>query len=144
MISRTYRLTTVKQSQTSISDSRSSELLDLLLADRGHPDRSTSQQQTFYRTQAESALGPDENLYRIEWIPKHRSLSIQLLGRDVVASDDLDLAEKDWATYLEKYVLADQTPGLENLKIPKPFLARFANLFQFFTVINLLTFDAYL
>lgn len=86
--------------------------MDLLRQDRAHPDRSTPAQQTFYRGQAESALGSDENLYRIEWVPERSTLAIQLLGKDSIPDDDLSVYEREWATYLEQYVLGDPTPGV--------------------------------
>lgn len=95
--------------------------------DRAHPDRSTPAQQTFYRGQAESALGQDENLYRIEWEPERSTLSIQLLGKDSIADDDLAAYEREWSTYLEQYVLGDPTPGVvvsPNGISGRPFLSR--------------------
>lgn len=115
---------TVTQSLASISDPRTREIVDLLRQDRAHPDRSTPAQQTFYRTQAESALGNDENLYRIEWIPERKTLAIQLLGKDSIATDDLATYEREWAAYLEAYVLGDPTPGVIVSKNDRPFLQR--------------------
>jgi paired amphipathic helix protein Sin3a len=107
-----------------MADSKAQDLLDLLQQDRAHPDRSTSQQQIFYRSQAESALGSDENLYRFQWTPKTRQLAVQLLGRDSVATEDSAVAERDWAAYLESFVLSDTTIGVDASKL-KPYLARY-------------------
>lgn len=104
-------------------DSKAQDLLDLLQQDRAHPDRSTSQQQIFYRSQAESAIGNDENLYRFEWLPSKRQLAVQLLGKDSVSSEDGIVAEREWATYLENYVLSDTTAGVDASRL-KPFLSR--------------------
>lgn len=106
-----------------MSDGKTQDLVELAVQDRAHPDRSTSSQQTFYRAQAESALGDDENLYRVEWIPSRRSLAVQLLGKDTIAAEDLAVAEREWATYLEEFVLSDPTPGVA-IPSTKPFLAR--------------------
>lgn len=123
VVSPTDVLFSNSQSQIALSDSKSQDLFDLLQEDRAHPDRSTSQQQTFYRSQAESAIGNDENLYRIEWVPDRSSLAIQLLGKDSVSTDDLPTAEREWAAYIEKFVLSDPTPGTDPKTIP--FLWRF-------------------
>lgn len=106
-----------------MADSKSQELIELLLQDRAHPDRSTPSQQRAYRAQAEGAIGNDENLYRFEWIPERDSLSVQLVGKDSVAADDLEMAERDWATYLERFVLAEPTPGI-GVTPKTPFLQR--------------------
>lgn len=98
--------------------------MELLRQDRSHPDRSTPQQQTFYRSQAESALGNDENLYRIEWVPRERELSIQLLGKDTIPLDEIVVVEREWARYLANYVLADPTPGVELGPNGNPYLSR--------------------
>jgi len=57
----------VKQAQTILGDVKSQELLSLLQRDRAQ-DRSTTRQQIAYRMNAENVLGPDENLYRIEYV----------------------------------------------------------------------------
>lgn len=116
-----------KQSQSSLSDGRTLDLLDLLQQDRSHVDRSTPQQQTFYRTQAESAIGTDENMYRIAWTSKQQSLSLQLLGKDALSTDDVVMAEKEWATYVDNFVLSETTSNPEI----QPFLRRQV-LFFFF------------
>ncbi|GAA5866171.1 hypothetical protein JCM1840_005098 [Sporobolomyces johnsonii] len=113
----------VKQAQAAVSDSKTRDLLDLLRQDRAHPDRSTHQQQLHYRSQAESVLGSDENLYRIEWVPERRSLAFQLVGKDTVGPEDLPAIEREWAKYVDGYVKFDRTPGLPN-EPNMPYLAR--------------------
>lgn len=111
------------QSQAALADAKSQELLELLVQDRAHPDRSTPAQQKTYRTQAEGAVGNDENLYRFAWAPASAQLSIQLVGKDSVPADDLEQAEREWAAYLERFVLAETTPGIG--AVPRaPFLRR--------------------
>ncbi|ORY82379.1 hypothetical protein BCR35DRAFT_303785 [Leucosporidium creatinivorum] len=114
----------LKQCQSALSDSKTRDLVDLLRQDRSHPDRSTPQQQTFYRTQAETALGNDENLYRIEWVPNDKRMSVQLLGKDSIAQEELVVVEREWARYLANYVLAEPTPGVSEGPNGKPFLSR--------------------
>ncbi|KAI5475914.1 hypothetical protein MNV49_000687 [Pseudohyphozyma bogoriensis] len=100
------------------TEARSQELFDLLMQDRAHPDRSTPQQQTAYRIQAESAIGSDKNLYRFEWLPGRQLMSIQLLGKDAIAQDDVDAVEREWGTYLENYVLSEKTLGARRTSEP--------------------------
>jgi paired amphipathic helix protein Sin3a len=57
----------VKQAQTILGDVKSQELLSLLQRDRAQ-DRSTTRLQIAYRMNAENVLGPDENLFRIEYV----------------------------------------------------------------------------
>ncbi|KAL8276936.1 hypothetical protein RQP46_010664 [Phenoliferia psychrophenolica] len=102
----------IKHSQAALADSKSQELLELLVQDRAHPDRSTVSQQKSYRAQAEGAIGNDENLYRFEWVPERNSLAVQLVGKDSIPADDLETAEREWAAYLECFVLAETTPGI--------------------------------
>lgn len=106
-----------------MTENRSQDLLHLLVQDRAHPDRSTATQQISYRTQAESILGSDENLYRFSWEPKKALLSIQLVGKDSIALEDTLRIEKEWVDYLERYVLAEPTREVD-LKGLKPYLAR--------------------
>ncbi|GAA6060761.1 hypothetical protein JCM10212_006741 [Sporobolomyces blumeae] len=113
----------VRQAQSIVADSKSKELLDLLRQDRAHPERSTHSQQLAYRQHAESALGSDENLYRLEWVPETRTLSFQLVGKDTVGPEDVPALEKEWAKYVDAYVKHDRTPGLST-EPTMPFLPR--------------------
>ena len=55
------------QTQTVLGDMKSQELFALLQRDR-LTDKTTTRQQIAYRMQAESVLGPDENLYKLEFV----------------------------------------------------------------------------
>ncbi|KAK4047774.1 hypothetical protein OIO90_006073 [Microbotryomycetes sp. JL221] len=114
----------LKQCQVAISDAKTRDLMDLLRQDRSHPDRSSVQQQMFYRTQAESALGQDENLYRFEWVPESQLLSIQLLGKDVIPVEDLTTCEREWMQYVRKFVLDEPTPSVKPEPGAVPYLSR--------------------
>jgi paired amphipathic helix protein Sin3a len=57
----------VKQTQTILGDMKSQELFALLQRDRQR-ERTTTRQQIAYRYQAEGVLGPDENLYRLQFV----------------------------------------------------------------------------
>lgn len=55
------------QTQTVLGDIKSQELLALLRRDRSS-EKTTTRQQIAYRMQAESVLGTDENLYKVEFV----------------------------------------------------------------------------
>lgn len=57
----------IKQVQAIIADSRSQELLEILKRERSLASF-TSQDQINSRRSAEKILGPDENLFRIDWV----------------------------------------------------------------------------
>ncbi|GAA5953221.1 hypothetical protein JCM3765_007446 [Sporobolomyces pararoseus] len=113
----------IKQVQAALADSKTKELLSLLRQDRAHPERSTHSQQLAYRQHAESALGSDENLYRLEWVPSTRSLGFQLVGKDTVGPEDVPAMEEEWAKYVDAYIHQERTPGLPSDPV-SPFLSR--------------------
>ncbi|GAA5935960.1 uncharacterized protein JCM15063_001860 [Sporobolomyces koalae] len=117
----------IKQAQAALADPKTKELLTLLRQDRAHPERSTHSQQLAYRSHAESALGSDENLYRLEWVPSTKSLSLQLVGKDTVGPEDIPAMEKEWAKYVDGYIHKEKTPGLAS-EPNLPFLSRNARL----------------
>lgn len=57
----------IKQVQSIIADSRSQELLEILKRERSLASF-TSQDQINSRRSAEKILGPDENLFRVDWV----------------------------------------------------------------------------
>lgn len=57
----------IKQTQQINSDSKSQELIKLLKRDRS-VDRTTNRQQMAYRNMADAVIGPDENIYRLEYV----------------------------------------------------------------------------
>ncbi|GAA5880524.1 hypothetical protein JCM16303_005415 [Sporobolomyces ruberrimus] len=113
----------IKQVQAALADTKTKELLVLLRADRAHPERSTHSQQLAYRQHAETALGIDENLYRLEWVPSTKSFSFQLVGKDTVGPEDIPALEKEWAQYVDAYLHQERTPGLPSDPVA-PFLSR--------------------
>ncbi len=60
----------IKQVHAVIADSRSQELLENLKRERSLASF-TSQDQINSRRSAEKILGPDENLFRIDWVRSH-------------------------------------------------------------------------
>ncbi len=57
----------IKQVQSALADQKSNDLLNRLKTDRGVPVL-TIQDQINSRHNAEKILGPDENLFRIDWV----------------------------------------------------------------------------
>ncbi|WOO83690.1 Paired amphipathic helix protein pst1 [Vanrija pseudolonga] len=111
-----------KQAQTILGDMKSQELLSLLQRDRA-PEKTTTRQQIAYRMNAEGVLGPDENLYRIEYIPRTETVAVQLLAREDLTMDDPETAEQKWRQYIDSYALTHPTEGLPH-RVEQPFLNR--------------------
>ncbi|KAK4050161.1 hypothetical protein OIV83_003732 [Microbotryomycetes sp. JL201] len=114
----------MKQCQVATTDVKTRDLMELLRQDRAHADRSTDQQQLFYRTQAETALGQDENLYRIEWLSDRKLMSVQLLGKDAIPVEELGTVERDWVRYVRKFLQDEPTPGVAPESNAGPWLSR--------------------
>lgn len=91
--------------------SANGDIFKLLVDDRRYPTTAQAQQIS-YRTNAELAAGSDENLYRIEWMPRRHLLTFQILGKDeVLPEDEADLC-KIWDRYVESFVNDEHTAGL--------------------------------
>ncbi|KAG8983013.1 Transcriptional regulatory protein sin3 [Tulasnella sp. 427] len=57
-------------------------------------------------------IGPEENLYRVTWLPDTKVMQIQLLARDDASTDDAETMTERWKQYMASYVLRHQTEGL--------------------------------
>lgn len=81
----------IKQVQLVLSDPRCHDLLELLRRDRGL-SLPTMQDQTNSRRLAENIMGPDENIYRIDWVrhPASCHLVYVLNGRLDTGHEDDD------------------------------------------------------
>jgi paired amphipathic helix protein Sin3a len=64
----------IKQVQAVIADPKSQELLEFLKRERSLASP-TTQDRINHRRQAEKVLGPDENVFRIDWVRSNRFLS---------------------------------------------------------------------
>ncbi|KAJ8517134.1 hypothetical protein ONZ45_g5671 [Pleurotus djamor] len=115
--------TIVKQVQSIFADSKSQELLENLKRDRNIPSPST-QDLVSSRKNAEKVLGPDENLFRIDWLPDSKTITIQLLGKDDSSFDDSEVLTGRWQAYLNSYISTDVTEGVPLNKMRPPFLQR--------------------
>ena len=118
---------------------KSQELFALLQRDRA-AEKTTVRQQIAYRMQAESVIGSDENVFKIEYVSCHfanragvqlnhlqhtqdDSITIQLLGREDLTIDDAETAQDKWKQYIESYALVHATEGLPH-RVDRPFLQR--------------------
>ena len=91
--------------------SANGDIFKLLVDDRRYPTTAQAQQIT-YRINSELAAGSDENLYRVEWMPRRHLLTFQLLGKDeVLPEDEADLS-KIWERYIESFINDEVTAGL--------------------------------
>ncbi|KAL5498737.1 hypothetical protein ACEPAH_2092 [Sanghuangporus vaninii] len=113
----------IKQVQSIISDGKSLVLLEGLKRERemGSP---TSLDLDEIRANAERVVGPEENLFRIDWNPASRMLTFQLLGKEDATFDDVDVYTGRWQAYIDSYVSDETTRGLTDIKIKPPFLTR--------------------
>jgi len=113
----------IKQVQTIFADAKSQELLEILKRDRSLASP-TTQDQINSRLGTEKALGPDENLFRVDWLPDSKTMTIQLLGKDDSSFDDSEVLTGRWQTYIESFVSNDSTEGVSQTRVRRPFLRR--------------------
>lgn len=125
----------IKAAQVITSDHKSQELQSMMENDRGQDYKDHIAR----RMKAESIVGKDENLYRIEWLPSLPSaasdedqstldgtLLVQLLSRDDLTLDaefDSGSAQEKWLYYISSYTLWTPTEGLSR-EAKGPFLDR--------------------
>lgn len=119
----------IKAAQAIMSDSKCQELQRLMEEDRGQEFKDHIAR----RMKAESIVGKDENLYRIEWVPAlsleqqgqcDGTLLMQLLSRDDLTLDEGFEKGSDmdkWLYYISTYTLWTPTEGLKS-EAKGPFL----------------------
>ncbi|KAF5351246.1 hypothetical protein D9756_008445 [Leucocoprinus leucothites] len=113
----------IKQVQAIIADSRSQELLEILKRERSLANF-TSQDQINSRRGAEKILGPDENLFRIDWLSDSKMMTIQLIGKDDSSFDDAEVLTGRWQAYIDSYVSSENTAGVSHARVRSPYLRR--------------------
>ncbi|KXN85581.1 Paired amphipathic helix protein pst1 [Leucoagaricus sp. SymC.cos] len=113
----------IKQVQAIIADSRSQELLEILKRERSLASF-TSQDQINSRRSAEKILGPDENLFHIDWLSDSKMMTIQLIGKDDSSFDDAEVLTGRWQAYTDSYVSSENTAGVPHARVRSPFLRR--------------------
>ncbi|KAF8893642.1 hypothetical protein CPB85DRAFT_1230305 [Mucidula mucida] len=112
----------IKQVQSALADQKSNDLLNRLKTDRGVPVL-TIQDQINSRHNAEKILGPDENLFRIDWLPESKTMTIQLIGKDDTSFDDSEVLTGRWQEYIKAYVSTSPTSSSLG-RVRSPFLKR--------------------
>ncbi|KAJ8473776.1 hypothetical protein ONZ51_g7657 [Trametes cubensis] len=114
----------IKQVQVILSDPKSQELYDLLRRER-EITSPTTQDLINCRRNTERVLGPDENLFRVDWLPEPKTMTIQLIGKDDGAYDDSEVLTGRWQSYMESFVSHHYTAGVPSSStIRRPFLLR--------------------
>ncbi|KAJ8087508.1 hypothetical protein PM082_006339 [Marasmius tenuissimus] len=113
----------IKQVQLVFTDAKSSELLEVLKRDRALPSF-TTQDQLNSRRSAEKILGPDENIFRIDWLSETKKITVQLIGKDDSRFENSEVLTERWQTYIDSYVSEDTSAGVPTTKPKSPFLRR--------------------
>lgn len=113
----------VKHLHNIVSDAKSSDVLVLWEHDRTNPVTSTKEQ-ILYRMRVKSVLGPEENMFRVEWNNKTRDMLVQFLGTDDLSLKHKRSTEQEWNYYLTSYLMAGPTEGVPTDKVRVPFLQR--------------------
>ncbi|KAH0581672.1 hypothetical protein H2248_011367 [Termitomyces sp. 'cryptogamus'] len=113
----------IKQVQAVFADPKSQDILEILKKERSLVSP-TTQDQINSRRNAEKVLGPDENLFRIDWLPESRTMTVQLIGKDDSSFDDSEVLTGRWQAYIDSYVSSDTTEGVFSSKVKSPFLRR--------------------
>ncbi|KAI0674609.1 hypothetical protein C8Q78DRAFT_1015738 [Trametes maxima] len=114
----------IKQVQVILSDPKSQELYELLRRER-EITSPTTQDLINCRRNTERVLGPDENLFRVDWLPEPKTITIQLIGKDDGTYDDSEVLNGRWQSYIESFVSHHYTAGVPSSStIRRPFLLR--------------------
>ncbi|KAH7918661.1 hypothetical protein BV22DRAFT_1076029 [Leucogyrophana mollusca] len=113
----------IKQVQLALADPRSQELFELLKRDRALT-APTAQDLSNSRRFAENVLGPDENIFRIDWLEDSKTMTVQLLGKDDSSVDDSEALAERWHSYIDSFVSDDSTHGLSSARVRRPFLRK--------------------
>ncbi|TFK41677.1 histone deacetylase complex, SIN3 component [Crucibulum laeve] len=113
----------IKQVQSILADGRSQDLLEILKRERTLASP-TAQDQINNRRNAEKVLGPDENLFRIDWLSDSKTMTMQLIGKDDSSFDDSEALTGRWQSYIDSYVSSDYTDGVSQARVKRPYLRR--------------------
>ncbi len=113
----------VKHVHTINSDGKCQDLVALLEKDRAR-EHTTPRQQIAYRMEAEGAIGVDDALYRIEWVPDQKTISVQLLGKEDLTLDDAHADPRRLhSSWVASYALPSATEGV-GAQVTAPVLKR--------------------
>ncbi|KAK4705607.1 paired amphipathic helix protein Sin3a, partial [Phenoliferia sp. Uapishka_3] len=113
----------IKHIHTINGDQKCQDLVTLLEKDRAR-EYTTPRQQIAYRMEAESTIGADESLYRLEWVPDVQALTIQLLGKEDLTLDDAHGSNgKMHSSWVASFALTSATEGI-GAHVKAPLLKR--------------------
>jgi paired amphipathic helix protein Sin3a len=110
------------QVQIALPDPKTKDLIEILKRERAIV-APTTQDHVNSRRNAEKVLGPDENLFRIDWVlaplsslfqeiladwvpqvPDSKMMTIQLLGKDDLGFGDSEVLTGRWQAYVDSFV----------------------------------------
>ncbi|KAI7878718.1 uncharacterized protein EV154DRAFT_524921 [Mucor mucedo] len=112
----------VKQIQAITVDPKSVELIRLFRSDKGVESMSP-RILSVYRLRAEDIVGPDENLYKINFDNEAKNMTIQLIGKDDYMLEPT--AEDRYQDYVASYMdWVNTTEGIEASQMKPTFLTR--------------------
>jgi paired amphipathic helix protein Sin3a len=104
--------------QLLFGDGKSQDLLEVLKRERALACP-TTQDLINSRKNAEKVLGPDENLFRVDWVcvfflcvdfaelsqlPDSKHMTFQLIGKDDSSFDDSEVLTGRWQSYIDSFV----------------------------------------
>ncbi|KAF8156921.1 hypothetical protein B0H34DRAFT_711197 [Crassisporium funariophilum] len=112
----------IKQVQAVISDPKSQQLLDNLKKERSMVSP-TTQDRINIRRKAENIIGPDENVFRVDWVSDSKTTTIQLIGKDDSSYDDSELLHSRWESYMDTYASSESSESSRE-RIRRPYLRR--------------------
>ncbi|KAJ7650581.1 hypothetical protein FB45DRAFT_888175 [Roridomyces roridus] len=113
----------IKQVQLLFADGKSQDLLEVLKRERALACP-TTQDLINSRKSAEKVLGPDENLFRVDWLPEVKRMTLQLIGKDDSSFDDSEVLTGRWQSYIDSFVSTEVTEGVSASRAKQPFLRR--------------------
>ncbi|KAJ6544852.1 hypothetical protein DFH09DRAFT_1172920 [Mycena vulgaris] len=113
----------IKQVQLLFGDGKSQDLLEVLKRERALACP-TTQDLINSRKNAEKVLGPDENLFRVDWLPDSKHMTFQLIGKDDSSFDDSEVLTGRWQSYIDSFVSTELTEGVSDTRTRRPFLRK--------------------
>ncbi|KAF7330400.1 Histone deacetylase complex, SIN3 component [Mycena venus] len=113
----------IKQVQLLFGDGKSQDLLEVLKRERALVSP-TTQDLINSRKNAERVLGPDENLFRVDWLPDSKHVTFQLIGKDDSSFDDSEVLTGRWQSYIDSFVSSEVTEGVSFGRTRRPFLRK--------------------
>ncbi|KAJ7274574.1 hypothetical protein B0H12DRAFT_1089258, partial [Mycena haematopus] len=113
----------IKQVQLLFGDEKSQDLLEVLKRERALVCP-TTQDLINSRKNAEKVLGPDENLFRVDWLPDSKHMTFQLIGKDDSSFDDSEVLTGRWQSYIDSFVSSEVTEGVSSGRVKRPFLRK--------------------